>query len=47
VNSLVQVHDVGLHISLVFVPCHLVDADRCGFLQIEDSLMQQLAVDVI
>jgi hypothetical protein len=43
----VEVNDVVLQMSLVIVPRHLVDANRCGLLQVEEGFPQTVFADVM
>lgn len=47
VNSLVKVLDAGLHVLLVFMPWHFVHADCCGLLQVEESGIQTVEMDMM
>ena len=42
-----EVHDIGLQVPLVFMPCNPVDSDRRRLLQVEEAFSQAIFVDVM
>jgi hypothetical protein len=46
-NSTVKIVDTILQVFLVFMPCHLIDADSCSLLELVKARSEKFDIDVM